>query len=112
MHKSYRTIQLFTVAIISIAAFSSSQSFAKQYYKWVDSKGSTHYTTTPPPQNAKSKSKIDTYGAHQSTVATTPQTAPASDSNSVKAVIAQPSHSSNLPVQKATTESTDAPQAQ
>ncbi|WP_089605654.1 DUF4124 domain-containing protein [Acinetobacter piscicola] len=35
---------------------------AKQYYKWVDSKGSTHYTTTPPPKNSRSKTKVDTYG--------------------------------------------------
>lgn len=110
MHKSYRTLQLFTAAMISIAAFSSSQSFAKQYYKWVDSKGSTHYTATPPPKNAKSKSKIDTYGTHQSTVATTAQTAPANDSNPARPVIGQPPHPSNLPVQKTTTESSDTPQ--
>ena len=41
---------------------SSQSSFAKQYYKWVDAKGSTHYTTTPPPKSAKKKGKVDTYG--------------------------------------------------
>ena len=35
---------------------------AKQYYKWVDTKGSTHYTTTPPPKTAKKQGKVDTYG--------------------------------------------------
>ena len=36
-------------------AMGSTQSFAKTYYKWVDSQGSTHYTTTPPPKTAKKK---------------------------------------------------------
>lgn len=35
---------------------------AKQYYKWVDSNGSTHYTTTPPPQHAKKSGTVNTYG--------------------------------------------------
>ena len=35
---------------------------AQQYYKWVDQKGSTHYTVTPPPKSAKHKGKINTYG--------------------------------------------------
>ena len=43
-------------------AMGSTQSFAKTYYKWVDSQGSTHYTTTPPPKTAKKKGKVDTYG--------------------------------------------------
>lgn len=43
-------------------AMSSTQSFAKTYYKWVDNQGSTHYTTTPPPKTAKKKGKVDTYG--------------------------------------------------
>ncbi|MNY94478.1 hypothetical protein D3C78_109080 [compost metagenome] len=43
-------------------AIGSTQSFAKTYYKWVDSQGSTHYTTTPPPKTAKKKGKVDTYG--------------------------------------------------
>jgi hypothetical protein len=38
-------------------AMGSTQSFAKTYYKWVDSQGSTHYTTTPPPKTAKKKAK-------------------------------------------------------
>ncbi len=40
-------------------------SFAQQdYYKWVDSHGSTHYTTTPPPKvkGVKTRGKIKTYG--------------------------------------------------
>ena len=43
-------------------AMSTTQSFAKTYYKWVDNQGSTHYTTTPPPKTAKKKGKVDTYG--------------------------------------------------
>lgn len=49
-------------ALFSVVGVSASH--AKQYYKWVDSKGSTHYTTTPPPKNARSQSKVNTYGYH------------------------------------------------
>ena len=49
----------------------STSGFAKQYYKWVDGNGTTHYTTTPPPKNAKNKGKIDTYGVTRNT-STTP----------------------------------------
>ncbi|OAL80033.1 hypothetical protein AY606_05175 [Acinetobacter sp. SFB] len=49
-------------------SLSSTTGFAKEYYKWVDAKGSTHYTSTPPPKSAKKKGKVDTYGAtHSST---------------------------------------------
>ena len=58
---------LLSVALASIIAFTATQSFAKQYYKWVDANGSTHYTTTPPPEKAKKHGKVDTYGASRST---------------------------------------------
>ena len=57
---------LLSVALVSITAFTATQSFAKQYYKWVDANGSTHYTTTPPPAKAKKHGKVDTYGASRS----------------------------------------------
>lgn len=43
-------------------------SFAKDYYKWVDAQGSTHYTTTPPPKakGIQNRGKIQTYGANRS----------------------------------------------
>ncbi|WP_407307225.1 DUF4124 domain-containing protein [Acinetobacter sp.] len=47
-------------------SLSSTTGFAKEYYKWVDAKGSTHYTTTPPPKSAKKKGKVDTYGTSRS----------------------------------------------
>ena len=34
---------------------------AQKFYKWVDSSGSTHYTTTPPPRNAKKLGNVNTY---------------------------------------------------
>ena len=37
-------------------------SFAQNFYKWVDAKGSTHYTSTPPPKSAQKKGKVDTHG--------------------------------------------------
>lgn len=57
-------------ALLSVAGVSASH--AKQYYKWVDSKGSTHYTTTPPPKNARSQSKVNTYGYHGDSRPTNP----------------------------------------
>ena len=51
---------------------SSTTSFAKEYYKWVDAKGSTHYTTTPPPKSAKKKGKVDTYGPTRSSTPSQP----------------------------------------
>lgn len=74
-----KTVLLST--LVSFAAISSTTQ-AKQYYKWVDNQGSTHYTTTPPPKNARSKSKVNTYGYHgdSAPVAThsNPPTAPVS----------------------------------
>ena len=57
---------IFSSVFLAIALLSSTQSFAKQYYKWVDSKGSTHYTATPPPKSAKQKGKVETYGSRHS----------------------------------------------
>ena len=54
------------LAACMILSLSSSSGFAKQYYKWVDSKGSTHYTSTPPPKTAQKKGKINTYGTNAS----------------------------------------------
>lgn len=51
----------FTFSLISTTGF------AKEYYKWVDAKGSTHYTTTPPPKSAQKKGKVDTYGPNNHT---------------------------------------------
>ena len=53
-------------AIFTTVTMSTTVTHAKQYYKWVDSKGSTHYTTTPPPKSAKKKGQVDTYGWHNS----------------------------------------------
>ena len=44
----------------------STTNFAQDYYKWVDSQGTTHYTKTPPPKSAKNLGKIATQGFHNS----------------------------------------------
>ena len=59
-------------AFFTIATVATTATQAKQYYKWVDNKGSTHYTTTPPPKNARSKSKVNTYGYQGSATAVAP----------------------------------------
>ena len=63
-------IIVLSTSFTSLAFLSIASSSAKEYYKWVDSKGSTHYTTTPPPKTAKKKGKVDTYGWRSSTTTT------------------------------------------
>ena len=46
---------------VSLSIFSTSAA-AIQYHKWVDAKGITHYTKTPPPKSAKKATTVDTYG--------------------------------------------------
>lgn len=46
-----------TFGLLLIATFSNAQDF----YKWVDKNGTTHYTKTPPPQNAKKADSVNTY---------------------------------------------------
>ncbi|WP_180082962.1 DUF4124 domain-containing protein [Acinetobacter sp. YH12102] len=58
---------------ISLGIYSTSAS-AIQYYKWVDAKGITHYTKTPPPKSAKKATTVDTYGWKNSAPAS-PRTA-------------------------------------
>nr|WP_324646380.1 DUF4124 domain-containing protein [Acinetobacter sp. MD2] len=43
----------------------SSVCIAKDYYKWTDAHGSTHYSATPPPKEKgiKNSGKIKTYGS-------------------------------------------------
>lgn len=62
---------MFTFTISSFSFLGMSSAIAKQYYKWVDSKGSTHYTTKPPPKSAKMKGKVDTYGWQGQSTTTT-----------------------------------------
>lgn len=50
------------VALTCALLSSSASLWAKDYYKWVDANGSTHYTATPPPKSAQKKGKIQTYG--------------------------------------------------
>lgn len=63
---SLKCKSLIHLIIISTGAGLSQPLLAQQYYKWVDRKGTTHYTTTPPPKTAKKKGKVETYGWHNS----------------------------------------------
>ncbi|HHW52742.1 DUF4124 domain-containing protein [Acinetobacter towneri] len=60
MKNHVRRLSYLSASLMLILGTSSVS--AKQYYKWVDAKGSTHYTTTPPPKTAKKQGKVDTYG--------------------------------------------------
>ncbi|TCB78891.1 DUF4124 domain-containing protein [Acinetobacter sp. ANC 4173] len=71
-------LHLISSVALTCALLSSSASVsAKDYYKWVDANGSTHYTTTPPPKSAQKKGKIQTYGwANSSSSQPTTEAAP------------------------------------
>lgn len=52
---------LFNYLVLSIILFASVCIHAQNFYKWVDANGSTHYTTTLPPKNAKRLGSVSTY---------------------------------------------------
>lgn len=60
MKRAFLSALSFTSTLV--LGIASSHALAIDYYKWVDAKGVTHYTKTPPPKNAKQKSKVETYG--------------------------------------------------
>lgn len=50
------------LAVIPFAAvLITTTSYGQPYYKWVDDKGATHYTQTPPPQKAAQKVTVSTH---------------------------------------------------
>lgn len=59
-YNRFKSIVFFST-LGSMVFLNANQTFAKEYYKWVDSNGSTHYTSTPPPKSAKKKGKVETY---------------------------------------------------
>lgn len=64
IEKKHMNIKMKTSLILIAATLASTApqfTQAQKFYKWVDAKGSTHYTTTPPPKNAKKLGKISTY---------------------------------------------------
>ncbi|MFC6052654.1 DUF4124 domain-containing protein [Acinetobacter portensis] len=73
-----------------ILSLSSSSVMAKEYYKWVDAKGSTHYTATPPPKNAKKKGRVETYGSKTATVAKAQTPSPATSATAPATEQTQP----------------------
>lgn len=74
MSLPFHLISRITLACALIG--SSAALWAKDYYKWVDANGSTHYTTTPPPKSVQKKGKVQTYGWNNSasTTGRSPQT--------------------------------------
>jgi hypothetical protein len=79
--------------IASLLLLTSTHASAQQFYKWVDSKGSTHYTTTPPPKTAKKLATVDTYGERQNSQVKTAPVAKTENNNS-------PTQNSNPPDQQ------------
>ncbi len=55
-------INKWILTALSLAPFALGQMcHASPFYKWVDEKGATHYTQTPPPQKEVKKVDIDTH---------------------------------------------------
>ncbi|WP_442855651.1 DUF4124 domain-containing protein [Acinetobacter sp. NCu2D-2] len=86
------------------------QTNAAEYYKWVDAKGVTHYSKTPPPASAKKKSKVETYGWHNSAPTTSSTSASnetqSNTSNTAEAPTKAPSEAQpiNIPQAPASTD--------
>ncbi len=55
-------LQLAMALPATLMLLCTQNSAAQNVYKWVDAKGSTHYSANPPPKAAKKKGKVETYG--------------------------------------------------
>lgn len=77
MQKMLQIVVLASLSCVSVL------SQAQSFYKWVDKNGSTHYTKTPPPKNAKAKGQVETY--HFPVQAQTTTTTPANTAETTQA---------------------------
>lgn len=76
---SYIKKLIFAGVVISLTSGFSTSLYAQKFYKWMDANGSTHYTTTPPPKNARNVSQVHTYNDNSRSTSTTtppPSTSP------------------------------------
>ncbi len=48
------------ITLVLLATFSLGANAKESYYKWVDDKGVTHYSQSPPDVNSKTKTKAET----------------------------------------------------
>ena len=67
-------LTVFSLSCAVVLSICSTSASAIQYHKWVDAKGVTHYTKTPPPKSARKATTVDTYGWKNS-APTLPRTA-------------------------------------
>ncbi len=78
MHTSKNNLKLTLLFITMSLSFTfTPYAQAQNFYKWVDANGSTHYTTTPPPKNAKKLGSVNTINdtpSGSNYQATTPET--------------------------------------
>ncbi|QIO06892.1 DUF4124 domain-containing protein [Acinetobacter shaoyimingii] len=73
IHKIFNFKLLVGITVLSVFTLNSTSVVAAEYYKWVDSKGTTHYSKTPPPKSAKKRTTVKTYGYRgDSSTAATP----------------------------------------
>ena len=77
IHSLHRTC-LMLLSCLGLSLYSVT--FAQDFYKWVDQKGTTHYTKTPPPKHAKKQGQVATSGIPRSTP--TPSQPPSNSQNS------------------------------
>lgn len=87
-------------AIAGIFLLSTTTTFAKEYYKWIDRNGSTHYSATPPPKSAKSRGKIDTHGYYSPTASTNNKTSAQSNTPAQTSAPTPPAAGSNIDQQQ------------
>ncbi len=89
----------------------SHQASAQDFYKWTDSNGSTHYTTTPPPKvkGVKQKGKVNTSGWQNNTNNSNRPPATSIDSSPTTAAPQPNAQAPNQPSSSPNTTTTAAP---
>lgn len=98
--------KLTTLCTLSIVCVLSTSSFAQSFYKWVDEKGSTHYSDTVPTHRAKNAKKVQTINDTPSGTATPVNHTNTPSNNAEKNSTQQPQNNAkNNPTQPAPDES-------
>lgn len=95
--------QLGAVLLSAMAMLSMEATAAENYYKWVDRYGTTQYTQTPPPANARQVLKRVTVSTHvPADIRNRPQESTLPPSQAAEAAMAQPADGGAISGESAT----------
>jgi len=79
-----KTSQYLYLTIAILGTFFSFDLYAKDFYKWVDANGSTHYTLKSPTNSIKKVTKVTTYNERKNTEKSSDQSENISSTTSKK----------------------------